>query len=135
LAREGVTEECSMMLKKIELVNSDEEYDILDDEMEEMVEEEDAISLADLDLLHGKELTSEPAAEGENKKNQKRKTKWVPMERIPRPKRGHDDGLTITQRAQKLKKIMNLEKGNTSRSFAFESNSNLMQKAQCVNLF
>lgn len=135
MAREGVTKECSMMLKKIELVDSDEEYDILDDEMEEMVEEEGAISLADLDLLHGKELTSEPAAEGENKKNQKRKTKWVPMERIPRPRRGHDDGLTITQRAQKLKKIMNLEKGNPTRSFAFESNSNLMQKSQCVNLF
>lgn len=57
------------------------------------------------------------------------------MERIPRLRRGHDDGLTITQRAYKLKKIMNLEKGNPSRSFAFESNSNLMQKAQCVNLF
>ena len=96
----------------MELVDSYEEYDILDDEMEEMVEEEGAISLADLDVLHGKELTSEPTSKGENKKNQKKKTKWGPMERIPRPRRGQDDGIIFIQRAQKLRKIMNLEKGN-----------------------
>lgn len=67
-----------MMLKKIELVDSDEEYDIPDDEMDEMVEEEGAISLADLNLLHGKELTLEPATEGENKKNKKGRPNGVP---------------------------------------------------------
>jgi hypothetical protein len=37
LAREGITEECSMLLKKMELEDSDEDYDLLDDVMDEGV--------------------------------------------------------------------------------------------------
>lgn len=42
----------------------------------------------------------------------------------------------LLQRAQELKMIQNLEKGNhhKSRSFAFESNTSLKLKAQCVDI-
>jgi hypothetical protein len=111
LAREGVSDECSRLLKKMELEDSDEEYDLLD------VENEVVMTMHD-----------------EEKKPQKRKQKWGPIERIPRPRRVPDDGHTVLQKAQGLKAIRNLEKGKTTKSFAFESNSELLRKAQCVNI-
>lgn len=40
LAREGVTGECSMLLKKMKIEDSDEEHDLLDDEDMVVVEDE-----------------------------------------------------------------------------------------------
>lgn len=51
LAREGVSDECSRLLKKIELEDSDEEYDLLDDGMDEGTQEDADLSLADLGLM------------------------------------------------------------------------------------
>lgn len=70
----------------------------------------------------------------EEKKPQKRKPRWGPIERIPRPRRGHEDGRTMLQKAQDLKATQNLEKGRPPKSFAFESNTILLCKAQCVNI-
>jgi hypothetical protein len=56
------------------------------------------------------------------------------MERIPRPRRGQDDGLTVMQRAQELQKIKKSRKGKPNKSFAFKSNFELLLTAQCVNI-
>ena len=135
LAREGITEECSMLLKKMELEDSDEEYDLLDDVMDEGVQQEAAVSLGDLGLLNNKEdALPGKVSDEENKKQQKRKPRWGPVERFPRPRRGQEDGRTMLQKAQDLKKIKNLEKGIPPKSFAFESNATLLHKAQCVDI-
>ena len=68
-------------------------------------------------------------------KNQKRKTKWGPTLRAPRPRRSSDDGRTIMEKAQDLKKAKNLEKGNKHiASFAFESNAKLLKVSNAVNI-
>ncbi|XP_066379833.1 uncharacterized protein [Miscanthus floridulus] len=110
LAREGVSDECSRLLKKMELEDSDEEYDLLDDGMDEGTQEDANLSLADLGLIQDKGETISNIQD-EAKKNQKRKPRWGPIERIPRPRRGQDDGRTVLQKAQDLKADRNLEKG------------------------
>lgn len=133
-AREGGSEECSLLLRRMELEDSDEEYDLLDDVEENLEDGEEMIALSELDLTKDVvEGDSEPVDE-HIKRDQKRKTKWGPVERISRPRRGQDDGCTMLEKAQKLKAIRNLEKGNIPKSFAFESNASLLQKAQCVNI-
>lgn len=102
--------------------------------MDGVASEDVAYSLVDLGIMQHKDdakidLQDEEIA----KKHHKRKPRWGPMERIPRPRRGQDDGYTMLQKAQELKQIKNLEKGNP-KSFAFESNSNLLYKAQRVNI-
>jgi hypothetical protein len=71
-------------------------------------------------------------AKEDGKRNQKRETTWGPVERIPRLRRYQEDGKTTLQRALELKMYKNLEKGY--RSFSFEINVSLLNKAQCVSL-
>ena len=54
LSREDVSDECSRLLKKMELEDSDEEYDLLDDGMDEGTQEDANLSLADLGLIQDK---------------------------------------------------------------------------------
>lgn len=119
---DGNKDECTSLLQRMELEDSDEESDLLDDD--------EGVSLEEAGLLP--KTTVGP--DDETKKSQKRKTKWGPMERFPRPRRHEDDGKTVLQKAQELKKYKNLEKGNYNKSFASESNTSLLNKAQCVNL-
>lgn len=131
MAKEGVTDECSDLLKRMELKDFDEEYDLLDEAKEEEIDQDAGISLVEINLD-----TNMVAKLKETKKNQKRKTKWGPTERMARPRRFLEDGRTIMQKAQDLKKAQNLDGGNPhkSKSFAFESNDSLNLKAQCVHI-
>lgn len=47
LAKEGVSDECSRLLKRMELEDSDEEYDLLDDEMVRDLQENDVSAPAE----------------------------------------------------------------------------------------
>jgi hypothetical protein len=62
-------------------------------------------------LIHSSEAEELEEKEVVVAKNQKTKTGWGPIQRIPRPRRVLDDGKTELQRAQELKKVINLEKG------------------------
>jgi hypothetical protein len=48
LAREGFSDECSRLLKKMELEDSDEEYDLLDDEVGGESQDDGVFNLANL---------------------------------------------------------------------------------------
>jgi len=126
-SRDTATEECSTLQKRMEL-------EALDDE-EEMTNEDDMITLEESGLLPNIEAEVNGIQDEAGKKAQKRKTGWGRILRIPRPRRVPEDGKTIMQRAQELKKVKNLEKGkNYSSSFAFESNSSLNDKALNVGI-
>jgi len=95
------------------------------------------ISLGDSGILPNQieELEDIGVDKGATKKNQKRKTGWGPILRAPRPRRGHEDGRTMLEKAQDLKKVKNLEKGTYPKnSFASENNIALLNKARCVNI-
>lgn len=126
-SRDAATEECSTLLKRMELEASDDE--------EETLRDEDMISLEESGLLpNTKSVINEDQIEAD-KKAQKRKPGWGPILRIPRPRRVPDDGRTVLERAQELKKIINLEKGNNyASSFAFKSNTSLNDKATSVGI-
>jgi len=134
LAKEGITEDCSMLLRKMELEDSDEEYDLMDDVMDEGTQQGTAVSLGDLGLLNKEDVLQGKSSEEEDKNTQKRKHRWAPVERFPRPRRGQEDGRTMLQKAQDLKKVKNLETGIPPTSLAFQSNATLLHKAQCVNI-
>jgi len=69
------------------------------------------------------------------KKNQKRKIGWGPIPIAARPRRVAEDGRTMLEKAQDLKRMKNLEKGNyLKNSFAYEDNAVLLSKARCVNV-
>lgn len=126
-------EECSNLLMKMELEASDEE-DVIRPEEEE---EEELFSLEETGILPGniEEIEEKLSGKGATKKNQKRKTGWGPILRAPRPRRYPEDGRTIMEKAQDLKKIKNLEKGKyLKKSFASEDNATLLNKASCVNI-
>lgn len=127
MAKKDVNDDCSILLQRMELEGSDEEPEDQEDDV--------GLSLGEAGVLP---RATEKDAEVERvedgiMKNQKRKPKWGPVERIPRPRRFQEDGKTALQRAQELKMSKNLEKGNSSKSFAFESSTSLLNKAQCVN--
>lgn len=103
--RDSATEECFVLLKRVELEGSEDEDDLLD--------EEDMFSLEDAGILPSQidELEDLAIDKGKTKKNQKRKTGWGPILRAPRPRRVPEDGRTVLEKAQDLKKVRNLEKG------------------------
>ncbi|XP_021302584.1 uncharacterized protein LOC110430052 [Sorghum bicolor] len=103
VSRDADTEECSNLLKRMELEALDDEDKTLNDE--------DMISLEESGLLRNIDLEGNRDQDEVGKKAQKRKTGWGPILRIPRPRRVPDDGRTVLQRAQELKKVKNLEKG------------------------
>lgn len=126
-SRDMATEECSNLLKKMELEESDNE--------EELNSEDDMMSMEKAGLVPSMVAESFEPGEDGVKKTQKRKTGWGPIQRIPRPRRGVDDGRTMLQKAQDLKKMKNLEKRtNYSSSFSFKSNSSLQNKAYSVGI-
>lgn len=135
LAMNGTTtEECSDLLKRLELEASDEELEIGDDET--MTEQEESYSLGDLTQADPTvEEKSEVMKEKENQNKQKRKNKWGPNLRMPRPRRYLESGQTVMEKAQELKKFKNLEQGTKPiASFAFESNESLLAKATSVKI-
>jgi hypothetical protein len=100
-----------------------------------MVNVEDMMTLEESGVLPTSELEENTIQEETEKKVQKRKTGWGPVLRVPRPRRGPEDGKTVMQRAQELKKEKNLEKGNNySASFAFKSNCSLNNSALSVGI-
>jgi len=118
---DNATEECSNLLKRMELEASDNKDEI------DMKDEAGLIHSSEAEELEEKEVVVA--------KNQKTKTGWGPIQRIPRPRRVLDDGKTVLQRAQELKKVRNLEKGSKySSSFAFASNTSLNDKACTVGI-
>lgn len=128
-----MSEECSQLLKRMELEDSDDEYDLPDDAMVYEVQQETTMSLEDVGLMENNEEQVVKISE-DDKKQQKRKKKWGPVERFRRPRRGVEDGLTILEKAQELKAYQNLEKGKPPKSFASLSNASLLTKAQSVNI-
>ena len=54
------------------------------------------------------ELEAERYEERADKKNQKRKNTWGPVQRMPRPRRYPKDEKTVMQRAQEHKALKNL---------------------------
>lgn len=117
---EATNEECSQLLRRMELQDSDEVIeDDADMEFTQDVGEEEAFQF---EIRH-------------DKKKQKRQPQWGPVQRMTRPRRYPEDGKTILQRAQELKEYKNLEKGNKpSLSVALESNKIFIEKAACVNI-
>lgn len=107
LAKTGSsTEECSILLRRMELEESDKE--------EEEMEHEEQQSLEEIGL--GFKESSKPGdqlLEQQADEQQKRKVQWGPTQRIPRPRRFPEDGKITMQRTQKLKsnrtyKVLNL---------------------------
>jgi len=86
-------------LKRLELEGSEDEEDLLD--------EEDMVSLGESGILPNQieELEDIGVDKGATKKNQKRKTGWGPILRAPRPRRGHEDGRSMLEKAQDLKRL------------------------------
>jgi hypothetical protein len=102
------------------------ELEASDDE-DEMLNEDDMMSLEKSRLVPSDEVEENKIHDEAVKKSQKRKPSWGPSLRIPRPKRIPNDGRTVMQRAQELKKGKNLDKGTKySSSFAFASNKALI---------
>jgi hypothetical protein len=126
-SRDNATEGCSTLLKRMELEASDNEDDMnMEDEM---------ISLEEAGLIPSGEAEVLETDQVAVRKNQKRKTGWGPIQRIPRPRRVPDDGKYVLQRAQELKQVKNLEKGTRhSSSLAFASNTSLNIKAHTVGI-
>lgn len=117
---ETANEECSQLLRRMELQDSDEEIDDIakDTSMQDVVEEE----AKQFEVMH-------------QRKKQKRQPQWGPVQRTPRPRRYLEDGKTIMQRAGELKAYKNLCTGNNpSLSVALESNKTFIEKANCVNI-
>jgi hypothetical protein len=80
-------EECSQLLRRMELQDSDDEMDTEDLEdisMQETLMEEDNIQL-EAGLFEAKQ----------DKKKQKKTTQWGPIQRTPRPWRYPEDGKTM----------------------------------------
>ena len=128
MAKNGSShEECSQLLLKMELQDSDEEIEDQDQEM---------VSLEDAEM--GDSSIQEMAAlyeEHQDQKKQKRKTQWGPTQRVPRPRRYPEDGKTVMQKAQEYRTYVNLSQGTkpyTSSSITLESNTSLIDKAKCV---
>jgi hypothetical protein len=135
LAREGVPEECSKLLERMELEDDEDEDDLLEEAEAGDGKTEEYMSLTELGIVEDRaELIAENVEKMIDKNLQKRKQKWGPVERMARPRRGKEDGKTVLMKAQDLAKIRNLEKGKPPKSFASESNSSLLLKAQCVNI-
>ncbi|RLM70234.1 hypothetical protein C2845_PM17G06560 [Panicum miliaceum] len=86
----GETNECSFFLRMMELEDSDEE---------ELVTEENQISLAEAGL----------ASPDCDMGNLKKKNKWGPTLEVQRPRRFPDDGRTVTQKTMDYAKYVNLE--------------------------
>jgi hypothetical protein len=128
------TEECSSLLSRMELEISEEEIEASD--TEKMDEDEDLSSLQEEGFTQT-ELNKEALIIEEQliNKNQKRKNKWGPTLRFPRPRRYPEDGCTMLEKAQELKKVKNLETGTKHKSsFAFESSTSLPEKANIANI-
>lgn len=93
---ETANEECSQLLRRMELQDSDEELDdIVENEAVQDVVEEEANQF---EVLH-------------ERKKQKRQPQWGPIQRMPRPRRYPEDGKTVMQWAGELKEYKNLCKG------------------------
>ena len=75
------------------------------------------ISLGDSGILPNQieELEDIGVDKGATKKNQKRKTGWGPILRAPRPRRGHEDGRSMLEKAQDLKRLKILKKVLTQK--------------------
>lgn len=131
--QDSATEECSSLLRRMELEVSEEEVDPRDTENMGNAEDMNILEEEVHQTDHEKELFI--MEDQILNKNQKRKTKWGPTLRIPRPRRGPDDGKTMLEKAQEPKKLKNQEKGKKKlSSFAFERSSNLLKMANAVNI-
>lgn len=106
--KDSATEECSDLLTRMELEVSEDEEEVVVEE-----EEEEVLSLEESGILpkNIEEIEDKFNGKGEAKKNQKRKMGWGPIIRAPRPRRGPEDGRSMMEKAQDLKKVKNLEKG------------------------
>lgn len=124
----NVNEECSQLLKRMELDDSDDE--IIPEE-EQVSGDEELISLEDVGYQQITTQIKQVANDGQ--KAQKRK--WGPTQRVDRTRRFPEDGRTMLQKAQDLKEKKDACLGkNIKTSFAFKSNSDLLQKANSVNI-
>lgn len=98
------TDECSILLRKIELKALEDE-NISHNEI--MKDANDLACLQDTQIQDEALIIEDKLLS----KNQKRKPKWGSTLRVPRPRRTTEDGRTIMEKAQELKKVKNLEKG------------------------
>lgn len=97
-AKEVVSEECTQLLQRMELEDSDDDYDLLDDMNEEVDEMTEGVPLDNLEV--SKSFANSIDTKGVmDRQLQKRKQKWGPIERVPRPRRGKEDGKTMMQKA------------------------------------
>jgi hypothetical protein len=85
---ETANEECSQLLRRMELQESDEEEDGM---MEDLNSQEELVTQA------------EELEEQLRRKRQKKQRQWGPVQRMDRPRRHPKDGKTIAQRAEELK--------------------------------
>lgn len=104
-------EECSNLLKRMELDDSEGEEDSYVIENEN--HEEDVLSLGEL-ISQEKTVQMETVQEKETKKMQKRKL--GPILRMDRPRRFPGDGRTMLQKAQDLKKAKNEGQGTFQKT-------------------
>lgn len=117
---ETANEECSQLLRRMELEDSE------DDGNEIMA-----------DIISKEEIEKEATQIEENlgRKKQKKQIQWGPVQRIARPRRHPKDGKTMMQRVVELKEYKNLCKGTKpSLLIASESNESFIAKSRCVDI-
>jgi hypothetical protein len=117
---ETANEECSQLLRRMELEDSEDDGDEI---------------MAD--IISKEEIEKEATQIEENLggKKQKKQIQWGPVQRIARPRRHPEDGKTMMQRAVELKEYKNLCKGTKpSLIIASESNESFIAKSGCVDI-
>lgn len=117
------TVECSTLLQRMELADSEEE--------DEVMIEDEYLSMEEARIIQDKESQ---AAAVDDKKT-KRKNKWGPDLRISRPRRHPEDGKTVAQRAQEIRAAKDYGQGTKMLpSNASKSSSLLLEKINCVHI-
>lgn len=116
---ETANEECSQLLRRMELQELDEE----EEGMMEVLEAQEELTIEVNDV-----------EENPRRKKQKRLVQWRPVQRVDRPRRHPEEGKTMLQRAQELKDYKNMGRG-TKPSLITTSKSNdfLIAKTKCVS--
>lgn len=120
-------EECSQLLRRMELQDSDEEEESLTDDFFLPMKESDTAT----DKL---EMEMDRFEETLDKKKPKRQKNWGPTLRMPRTRRFMEDGKTVLQRAMELKEYKNLQGNKPNLASASESNKKFIDMSSCVNI-
>lgn len=121
MARNDIAnEECSQLLRRMELQDSDEDEDKM---MEDTISKDEV------------EIKVTQIEENLGRKKQKRQIQWGPVQRMARPRRFPEDGKIVMQRAGELKEYKNLCRGmKPSLLIASRRNEVIIAKSNCADI-